>query len=130
MLEGSQLVEPPDSQSPAAVAHEFSNVAILGVAAHPIHGPEDDLFEQNITVTIVRTADAVIVYNPIPLSKAQMREHLPDAAHYWIVLPSRYHHLYVDPYLDFLPPGRSRSWARCRRACDTTRRSASAMARL
>ena len=102
----SQLVEPPDSQSPAAVAHEFSNVTILGCMRYAIHGPEDDLFEQNITVTIVRTADAVIVYNPIPLSKAQMREHLPDAAHYWIVLPSRYHHLYVDPYLDFLPPER------------------------
>ena len=76
----SQLVEPPDSQSPAAVAHEFSNVTILGCMRYAIHGPEDDLFEQNITVTIVRTADAVIVYNPIPLSKAQMREHLPDAA--------------------------------------------------
>lgn len=94
--------------SPAVVAHQLGNATVMECWRYRVHGDDDDLTEQNLTMTIVRIEDNVIVYNPIPLSRKQMEEHVLDeaACRYFIVLPSAYHHLFVDAYVAFLPPGR------------------------
>ena len=93
------------------VAHELGNVTIMECMRYAVHGDDDDLFEQNITMTIVRLQDDdegqhIIVYHPIPLSRVQMRQHVLSEApgvQYWIVLPCMFHHLFVDEYLALLP---------------------------
>ncbi len=97
---------PSPKTSPAVVVHALGNVTIMEATRYSVHADDDDVFEQNLTMTIVRMDDHVIVYNPIPLSSEQLRQHVwseAAATQYWVVLPSVYHHLYADGYLAFLP---------------------------
>ena len=105
------------------VAHGLgTNVSILQCERRGCNGDIDDIFEQDITMTVIHLKGHVIVYNPIPLSAVQMREHVSrDAVHYWIVLPAVYHHIYVDAYVAALPADRISVVGSVRRAGSTTR---------
>lgn len=102
----AQQITAPRTSS-ARVVHRFGpNTTLLQCKRYGVHANDDDIFEQSITMTVVRSGEHVLVYNPIPLSTAQLREHVlttSPSTHYHIVLPSVYHHMFVDAYLDVLP---------------------------
>jgi hypothetical protein len=81
------------------------NIRVISAMRPRVYGSHDVWFEQNLTMSIVYDEKYIFLYNPNHLKKKHIRALFTNEIgnrKFVIVLTHRFHHLYIDRYIDVL----------------------------